>query len=226
METHFDSTRFLGFLECVVATGKQNGPGTHSAAYKQRILGKAAELFYQFGFKRVTMDDLSLALGISKKTLYQVARGKDALIEMFVNDMAEKAFDQALAVFDEEDDIIGLTQRLVDFLGSRFQFISSAMMNDLQRHWPHLWERIHQRRKQVLERYLHVLEKHVHDGVLRPQVHPKVMTRMVQVLVTEIMNPRTYLELEITPQQAIETLMTVLLYGALSDEAREERKED
>ncbi len=215
-----------------MAGGTHNGSGAHdgagalSGAYKQRVFAKAAELFYQFGFKRVTMDDLSVALGISKKTLYQFARGKDALIEMFVNDLADKAFDEALTVFEGSDDIVVITKRLVAFLGSRLQYISSAMMTDLQRHWPHLWERIHARRTEVLERYLRVIEKSVDNGILRPEVHPKVMTRMVQVLVTEIMNPKTYLELEITPQQGIETLMTVLLYGALSDEARKERKED
>ncbi len=204
----------------------QNGSDEQTNAYRQRVLERASELFYQFGFKRVTMDDLSVALGISKKTLYQFARGKDALIEMFVNDLADRTFEQASKVFDATDDVVGLTHRLVDFLGSRMQFISSAMVVDLQRHWPHLWERINARRMQVLDRYLRVIERSVDRGILRPEVNPKVMTRMVQVLVTNIINPKTYLELEITPRQAIETLMTVLLYGALSEKARKERKED
>ncbi len=218
--------QFPWFLEGGVGSGDRNNAGAHAEAYRQRILDRASELFYQFGFKRVTMDDLSHALGISKKTLYQFARGKDALIEMFVDELADRTFGQAVDVFDETDDVVGLTHRLVEFLSSRMQFISSAMVMDLQRHWPHLWERINARRMKVLERYLTVIERSVDRGILRPEVHPKVMTRMVQVLVTDIVNPKTYLELEITPQQAIETLMTVLLYGALSEGAREERKED
>jgi AcrR family transcriptional regulator len=37
---------------------------------KDVIIEKASKLFLQLGFKSVTMDDLAVSLGISKKTLY------------------------------------------------------------------------------------------------------------------------------------------------------------
>lgn len=48
---------------------------------KDDILKTAAELFLNYGFKSVTMDELANALGMSKKTLYQYFANKNDLVE-------------------------------------------------------------------------------------------------------------------------------------------------
>lgn len=45
------------------------------------ILEETVELFYEFGIRNLNMDDISRSLGISKKTLYQVVKSKEDLIE-------------------------------------------------------------------------------------------------------------------------------------------------
>jgi AcrR family transcriptional regulator len=39
------------------------------------------ELFYAYGLKNISMDELSSKLGISKKTLYTFVKNKEELIE-------------------------------------------------------------------------------------------------------------------------------------------------
>lgn len=48
---------------------------------KNKILTNAAELFLNYGFKSITMDDISNHLGISKKTIYQHYENKTKLVE-------------------------------------------------------------------------------------------------------------------------------------------------
>src|ERR1700759_5406498 len=45
-----------------------------------KILGAAAELFSQYGFKTITMDDIARRAGISKKTLYQHFANKHEIV--------------------------------------------------------------------------------------------------------------------------------------------------
>ena len=51
---------------------------------KERILGKAEELFMQYGIRSVSMDDIANSLGMSKKTLYQYYADKDELVDSVV----------------------------------------------------------------------------------------------------------------------------------------------
>jgi AcrR family transcriptional regulator len=53
---------------------------------KERILGKAHELFNRFGFRRVTMDEIALKSGMSKKTIYQSFLNKDELVDAVVEE--------------------------------------------------------------------------------------------------------------------------------------------
>lgn len=48
---------------------------------KEKILLGATELFLNYGFKSVTMDDIANTLGISKKTIYQHFDNKTMLVE-------------------------------------------------------------------------------------------------------------------------------------------------
>ena len=48
---------------------------------RAKILDKSADLFLNYGFKSVTMDDIANALGISKKTIYQHFDNKTKLVE-------------------------------------------------------------------------------------------------------------------------------------------------
>ena len=57
---------------------------------KSVIIEKATTLFLQLGFKSVTMDDLAVSLGISKKTLYIHFENKHQLVKEVAYSVFEK----------------------------------------------------------------------------------------------------------------------------------------
>jgi AcrR family transcriptional regulator len=57
---------------------------------RERILMKAHELFNRFGIRRVTMDEIAIKTGMSKKTIYQSFENKDELVEAVLQDKSRK----------------------------------------------------------------------------------------------------------------------------------------
>ena len=53
---------------------------TKDELIKQRLLSIAMQEFLQFGFSRISMDDLALRMGMSKKTLYKYYPSKEELV--------------------------------------------------------------------------------------------------------------------------------------------------
>lgn len=51
------------------------------AELKERIIATATEAFTTKGIKSITMDDIAAALGISKRTLYEVFVNKESLLK-------------------------------------------------------------------------------------------------------------------------------------------------
>ena len=56
---------------------------------KQRIRHKADELFMRYGFRSVSMDDIALSLGISKKTIYQFFADKNELVDAVLEEILD-----------------------------------------------------------------------------------------------------------------------------------------
>jgi AcrR family transcriptional regulator len=50
-----------------------------------RIIESAEEMFFRYGIKSITMDDIAKQLGMSKKTIYQHFSDKDKLVESLSN---------------------------------------------------------------------------------------------------------------------------------------------
>ena len=47
-------------------------------------------MFLKHGFKSVTMDDIALEMGISKKTIYKYFKNKKELIKIVITQLIEK----------------------------------------------------------------------------------------------------------------------------------------
>ena len=58
---------------------------------RERIITAATEAFTSKGIKSITMDDIAAALGISKRTLYEVFADKESLLkECILQKQAER----------------------------------------------------------------------------------------------------------------------------------------
>lgn len=53
---------------------------------KEQIIEAARELFYQFGFKKVSMDEIARKSNVTKKTIYMYFRSKEELLKYFIKE--------------------------------------------------------------------------------------------------------------------------------------------
>lgn len=103
---------------------------------KDRIVLNAHELFMKKGVRSVSMDEIALQLGISKKTIYQFFEDKDALVENVM-----------LALVSEKKDTCGYNvdnaeNPIHEFFIAETEIkeviagIHPSMINDLQKYHP------------------------------------------------------------------------------------------
>ncbi|MDF2545291.1 MAG: transcriptional regulator TetR family [Anaerosolibacter sp.] len=74
---------------------------TQSMKKYNRLMEKAEELFFTMGYKRVTIDEIAAAAGISKMTIYKYFPSKeDLLIEVLIQ-ISERALQPIMEKVDE-----------------------------------------------------------------------------------------------------------------------------
>lgn len=190
---------------------------------KQRIVDGAKRLFSLYGFSRTTVDEISKNLRISKKTIYQHFRSKDALVEAVFYSILDPAFRAANEIIDSKLGFYESVKALFKVLQGIFSQITPAMFNDLQGH-PRLWEKINLRREQVIKRYTELIERGQKDGVVRKDINSKFISNLIMQLVRHFATPRTVIELNITPTEMANSILSIIMTGILTEKGRKRIK--
>ena len=56
---------------------------------KDKIVEAARKLFYKYGFKKVSMDEIANEAGVTKRTIYMYFKSKEDLLKYFIQEEIE-----------------------------------------------------------------------------------------------------------------------------------------
>lgn len=154
---------------------------------KNEFLAKACDLFLEHGAKTLTMDDVSKAFGISKKTLYTKYRNKEELIEAVLH----YKLDEVIAKLQLQNQQIDCA---VERMFCRDEDIdelansnNSLLIKQLIRYYPaifsqHMIEFSHK----FAEVLIHNIEKGRQQGVYREDFDAEVYAKLFFQLVMSL----------------------------------------
>ena len=107
---------------------------------QEKILKTALSLFFKYGIKHVTMDDIAKELGISKKTIYQFYKEKDDLITQLcaVEIKSQRCGFEEVAKqsSDALHEIMLISEQMMQML----QGVNPVFFKDLQKFYPSVYE--------------------------------------------------------------------------------------
>jgi AcrR family transcriptional regulator len=187
-------------------------------ALRERIVSYAAPRFFQEGFSRITTEEISRDLGISKKTLYREFGTKEEIVRAVVRRQLASVERELGEVFDDE------SRSFVERLASQLRVASRIMntlgkpfLKDLGRYTPELWEEIQRfRHQRVLDRMEGLVQRGKEEGVIRPEVEPKLLMLIVSTVADNLLVPGRLAELEISPQEVIRHMGMLVADGVLT----------
>ena len=145
---------------------------------QDRILNKARELMFQTGVKHVTMDDLATQLGISKKTIYQYFKDKDALVSSVVEfELANHALlcTQSTQAADNAVHEIFL---LMSVIQEMFNRMNPLALFEIEKYYPLAFEKIEKHKEDIIFSMISAnLEKGIAEGLYRKDVDVTILSR-------------------------------------------------
>ena len=108
---------------------------------REKIISQAADMFVELGIKSIRMDDIAGALGISKRTLYEMFADKEELLYLCITHLQERDWNMV------DSATAGCTD-LVEALFTSFRVILDnserrrRMSTNLQKFYPQLYARV------------------------------------------------------------------------------------
>lgn len=144
----------------------------------EKILSAAIELFRQYGFKTITMDDIARRAGISKKTLYQHFANKNEVVGETVQWYKGKISEQCCAYMSEAENAIEAMVRIMTLFDTINRQMNPLTMLEMERFFPEVYKQF--RDKMLVEDVQNIkinLEKGMEEGLYRPEIDPEFMAR-------------------------------------------------
>ncbi len=139
------------------------------------------------------MDDLSRALGASKKTLYQFVTDKADLVNRTMeNHLALEQNQIAEAVKDAPNAIEELLS-IARHVTSHLKGINPAIVSDIQRYYPSAWQLFTDHKMNfVFNIFLNNLKRGVAEGLYRDDINPDILAKIYIARMDLIIDQRLF----------------------------------
>ncbi|MBB6004242.1 TetR/AcrR family transcriptional regulator [Arcicella rosea] len=146
---------------------------------KERIIKKSKELFFRYGVKSVTMDDIANELGISKKTIYLHFEDKDDIVyQLFLGEMVEDKCEWD-DLYNTSSNVIERMVKSMELIKQAFSEVNPTTLFDIKKYHPRAWN-IFQEHKQrfILENLKKDLVEGIEQGYFRSEIKIDILAKM------------------------------------------------
>jgi AcrR family transcriptional regulator len=142
---------------------------------KERIIEEASRLFFQKGIKSMTMSDIASHLGISKRTLYEVFKDKDELLEACLERSFKHADEEMKKLINDSENVIDAMMRIyAKNLNDRHK-LNKSVVHDLRKYHPRIYRNIECKQKEDSDVFIPLFEKGIEQGLLRDDVNSEIL---------------------------------------------------
>jgi len=193
-------------------------------ANRQRIVYAARGHFFSHGFRSVTMDDLALELGVSKKTLYAYFPGKFDLLEAVLADKFQGVETMLKQVTRAQPhDFPATLRELLAGTQRELDEIKPPFVRDMRQKAPQVFQVIERRRAALFQRYFgNLLLAGQRAGMVRKDVPANLIIEILLAIVQAIMNPAKMEKLGMMPKEGFAGILKIVLQGALTPKGRKD----
>lgn len=160
---------------------------------KSKILNKASDLFLQFGFKSVTMDDIARELGMSKKTIYSHYATKLKLVEECVFYMFDKINNGMCSVCSGLNNPIQEILQIDSFVRQQLKGMKTSPEYQLQKYYPRIFKSLSVKKFETVRDFINDnLSRGVKQGLYRADLDIVMISRFYINGIMGLSNPSLY----------------------------------
>ena len=157
------------------------------------ILERVRELFFKYGVRSVSIDDICRDIGISKKKLYQYVKSKNELVEKLL-ELERENFEIIFETHNFEGinaiDILLIVSRDI---GERFRDVSPSMTFDLKKYYPDIYHKhIDERIEFIFGKIKINIEKGINQGMYRDDLSIELVARLYIRRLIDLHNPEFF----------------------------------
>ncbi len=151
---------------------------------KDRIIWKSVELFKKAGIRQVTMDQIAAALGMSKRTIYEMFKDKDELLWQCLLVMDKQNEEEMDAIISQSSNAIEALYMIGQHGEKKKADINPLFFDDFEKLYPQMQSFFVKRNQPGNESITYsLLKRGIEEGIFRKDINLAV----VDIFIYEMM---------------------------------------
>ncbi len=188
---------------------------------RKQVVEKVYQLFHLNGAKTVTMNDVSGACGISKKTLYQYFPNKEALLEEVVNTTNERVYSTISNVQLQDHNAI---QELFEIFTNIYKTLLShddVFLYQLIKYYPRIYEEcVSASSDAILNFIANNLEKGIQEGVYLESIDQNVCSRYFLSTLRMVKTSELFQDTSLTIKELTYFALTIFINAITTEKGK------
>jgi len=185
---------------------------------RELILKTGKELFWKFGFKRVTIEEICKEAGISKMTFYKFFSNKINLVQTIMNIVMQESLDRYNKIMDSDipyrEKVVGMIQMKKD----QIKTMSSEFFRDyVQSDDPELLSYLEKLTQDNLQTISNDFKKAQNEGDIRKDMKIEFLMYVMNHLII-LAQDDALQNMYDNPQDLVMEITNFLFYGILNRE--------
>lgn len=148
---------------------------------KQRIIEQASGMFFKYGIRGITMDEIAESLGMSKRTVYESFSNKEELLQECIEFKYQegKLLREDLLAQNPDDPLEVIRQHFRHVILALNE-LHPNFFNDMKKYHSRLWiEHIESKQEENIEFTRNMILTGIEKGVFRESANPDILSRMI-----------------------------------------------
>lgn len=160
------------------------------SATRERIREQAKQLFMRYGIRSVSMDDIAVGLGMSKKTIYQYFTDKNELVDaIIVQDLQDMKRESTQCQVESENAVEEIYLAM-DLMLEHLRTMNPNLLYDLHKfHFESYKRFLEHKNTYMRDLILRNLQRGVKEGLFRPDINVEVLSTYRVETMMMVFNP-------------------------------------
>jgi len=186
-----------------------------NSAKSDVLVSTARDLFFKFGIRRVSVEEICREAGISKMTFYKYFPNKIELVKRILTEFFTEGYREYDAIKAKDIPYSEKVRQILEFKRRQAQMISNEMFVDLTRNpLPELQEFFARERQKSIEISLRDLVEAQKKGDIRADIKPEFILYMLNKILEMSRDEKLNQHYE-SHEDLVNELLSFFFYGIL-----------
>ena len=146
---------------------------------KDRIIEKAGELFFEYGIKNISMDELASSLGISKRTIYENFKDKEDILRFLITKLSNERNKIFKEFLEDGLNVVEIFIKVIE-IQMDMPISSAKFIQDIYKYYPKITKLLQENIEKNNEFLQNFLLKGIGQGYIREDLNVEVTAFLVE----------------------------------------------